>query len=59
MTRRLDEYARKCAGKRSGKVAGRCERVELWEFPLWFQHLATSKGKVKALPVQDLRVSGG
>jgi len=59
MTRWLDEYARKCTGKRSGTVSVRCERVELWDFPLWFQHLATSQGKVKALPVQALRVSGG
>jgi len=51
ITRWLDEYTRKFTGKRSGTVAGRCERVELWEFPLWFQHLATSKGKGKALPV--------
>ena len=42
----LDEYTRKYTGKGSGKV-GRCERVELWDVPRWFHHLATSKGKLK------------
>ena len=59
MTRWLDEYTRKFTGKGSGTVAGRCERVELWEFSLWFQHLTTSKGKVEALPVQAPRTPEG